>query len=322
MLPVAYRLAGVVLGVLTRVEITDYQSLQRAEIPLGRLTVVTGPSNSGKSAVIRAIRLLAFNARGTAYIRTGAKSCKVVAGGESWVVGIVRSITRGKDAYRLANGGDPQTYTKLAGGVPDDITKALQLEDLNFAGQLDPPYLLTEAGTGIARTLGELTNVSMVFKAAAEAGRLRKGLVQELKAAQARLEALTAEAVQYRGIGERRRAVIQAEELAEAAREKGSRVQRLRVLAGRVRAEQAAVAQASQALADQAPPSLALAEELAARLARVRELIAERDQAQADVVRYRDRVSGAERAEQEAHDAVHEALAAAGQCPMCGQAVA
>jgi len=321
-LPGAYHLADVVQGVLTRVEITDYQSLKRAAVPLGRFTVVTGPSNSGKSAVIRALRLLAFNARGTSYIRTGATSCKVVAGGEGWVAGIVRSVTRGKDAYRLANGGDPQTYTKLAGSVPDDITKALQLEDLNFAGQLDSPYLLTEAGTGIARTLGELTNVSMVFRAAGEAGRLRKGLAQELKAAQARLKALAAQAEQYRGIGERRRAVIQAEELAEAAREKAARLTRLRTLAARVRAEQAAAEQARRALNDRELPSLKRAEEMAARLARLRELLADRDQAASDVVVYRDRVRDAERAEQEAHGAVHDALAAAGQCPMCGQVVA
>jgi excinuclease UvrABC ATPase subunit len=55
---------------LSSVDIRDYQSqsIASARIPPGKLAVVTEPTGSGKSAVIRA-RLLAFNARGTDYIR-------------------------------------------------------------------------------------------------------------------------------------------------------------------------------------------------------------------------------------------------------------
>ncbi len=59
---------------LSSVDIRDYQSqsqsqsIASARIPPGKLAVVTEPTGSGKSAVIRE-RLLAFNARGTDYIR-------------------------------------------------------------------------------------------------------------------------------------------------------------------------------------------------------------------------------------------------------------
>lgn len=56
---------------LTSVEIENFQSVRRARLELGRFTVVTGATGSGKSAVLRAIRLLAFNARGTSYIMRG-----------------------------------------------------------------------------------------------------------------------------------------------------------------------------------------------------------------------------------------------------------
>jgi DNA repair protein SbcC/Rad50 len=308
--------------VLTRIEITDYQSLRRACVPLGRFTVVTGPTGSGKSAVIRALRLLAFNARGAAYIRTGTSLCKVVAGGEDWVAGIQRSVTRGRDGYRLALGTETaQTYTKLGGGVPDDILKVLGLTELNFASQFDSPYLLTLSGTETARVLGELTNVTLVFTAAAEAGRRRKELSRDLKAAQGRVEQLAVEAARFQGLGARRAAVVRAGELAEAARDKAARAQRLRLLVTRVRTEQAGLEQARQVVADHALPALDSIEQAAARLSRLRQLAGESRQAAADVVLYGERVRAAERAEQDAHEAVHAALAAAGQCPMCGQDV-
>ncbi len=68
---------------------------------------MTGPTGSGKSAVIRALRLLAFNARGTDYIRQGQSSCRVlvVAEYEAVAAAIVRGAGRGHDYYALDAGG-------------------------------------------------------------------------------------------------------------------------------------------------------------------------------------------------------------------------
>ena len=84
----------------------------------------------------------------------------------------------------------------------------LRLGPLNFAGQLDGPYLLGAAGTEIAQTLGSLTNVSMLFRAAVEAGRVRKGAERDAKGAEGRLEALAraAAGVDRRPAGGRHRA--------------------------------------------------------------------------------------------------------------------
>ena len=43
---------------LERLEVKDYQSLADIDIPLGRFTVIVGPSGNGKSALIRALRAL------------------------------------------------------------------------------------------------------------------------------------------------------------------------------------------------------------------------------------------------------------------------
>ena len=68
---------------LTGLRIVNYQSHKRTDVPLGLFTVITGPSNVGKSSMIRAGSLAARNASGTSYIRVGAKSCAVILTGVS-----------------------------------------------------------------------------------------------------------------------------------------------------------------------------------------------------------------------------------------------
>ena len=222
-------------------EIAGYQSLRKARIELGALTVIEGPSNSGKSALVRALVMLARNARGTAYISTGMTTCTVTAGSadEGWVLRLTRSTARGKDAYRLrilqggvagARAPAAAEFTKLQGGVPDEASELLRLGDLNIARQPDPPFLLTESGRDVAAVLGRLTNVSMVLAAAAEAGRRRKQAARDLKGADARLAELREQAQEFAGLGDRRRAIGRAEAALETAQGLAAQLEQLRGL--------------------------------------------------------------------------------------------
>jgi exonuclease SbcC len=311
---------------LTKVEIRNYQSLSSAAVPLGGLTVVTGPNGSGKSAVLRALELLARNARGTSYITEAEKTCSVAAGNGDWITCITRSnAPRGKNEYVTAvrAGGQWEKFrdTKLGGQVPERVTELLGLTDLNFARQLDPPYLLTEPGTAIARKLGDLTNVSLVFGAAAEANRRRKQYERDLKAARDRRDALMAEAQEFAGLGERRTACSAAETALERLQALAVRRDRLHVLTGRLEAAEAAAGEARAEARRQAPPSLAALDVLAVRRGRLRELAADLQAAGSDAARCTVIAARARQEEQAARDALHAALVKAGRCPTCGSAV-
>jgi exonuclease SbcC len=326
----ALRLREEVL-VLTQVDVQDFQSLRKLSIKLGKFTVVTGPTGSGKSAVLRAIRLLAFNARGTSYITRGAKSCKAASGDQeqAWAVGIERGVSRGKDCYRVSQLPDPcpdgsqdppqvDTYTKLGGEVPPDVAHLLQLTELNFAAQFDRPFLLDSSGGEIARVLGRLTNVTLLFDAAREASRRRLEIMGDLRRAEANLAGLTEAAQRFRGMHERRAAVWDAEDALERAHHLTVRLDRLEVLTDRLEAAQEALERA-------VPPEVPSAErldELVVRLGWIRGLqraFESHKLAAQDAMRQVQHAADAERA---AHDRLHEVLAAAGQCPTCGQAVA
>jgi DNA repair ATPase RecN len=312
--------------VLTHIEIENFQSLRQVSIGLGRFTVVTGATGSGKSAVIRAARHLAFNARGTGYITRGAKSCKVTVGGQDgdgWAVRLERGAGRGKDCYRLHRGpvlreNPGEVFAKLAGGVPEQVTDALQLSELNFAAQFDRPFLLDSSGGEAARVLGKLTNVTLLFEAARECSRRRLEVMGDLKRAEAELARLTEEAQRFRGMRGRQEAVSEAEEALERVQDTEARLGRLRALTARLEAAEAALERAAP---PQVPDGSRL-EELAGRLDRARSLYAQLDGAVLAMEGARFAVSEAGAAERAAHERLHQVLAEAGQCPTCGQDVA
>lgn len=309
---------------ITAVAIRNWQSLRAVDLTLGRFTVVVGASNSGKTAFIRALRAAANNPRRRGYITRGAKSATVAVRTEQHEIVYERAETTA--LYRLrATGGDfGEPFTDLAGTVPEQITAALGIpgaaagQSLHIAGQFDPPFLLTESGAVVARTLGDLTNVTVIFKAVGEANRRRTALAGTLKTRQRDLDATRAQARTFADLPAQLTAVDTAELAAAGAQQLAGRLTRLRRATDSLQVAETVL---TRAAVPTVPPDTGLltAVERRARFlvimrtlrtatAAVTTASAALDQADADV--------GA------LHGELHQALAAAGTCPTCGQHVA
>lgn len=315
---------------LTDIEVEGFQSLRKLSLRLGKLTVITGATGSGKSAVIRAVRLAAFNAKGNAFITRGERVCQAGLGAqdEDWFAVITRGITRGKDAYRIARkapGGvldssaSVEEFTKLAGGVPEEVTACHRLTELNFAAQFDTPFLLSQSAGEIARTLGRLTNVTLLFEAARECSTRRQRLTRQLTQRQADLERLNNEARRFVHLPARRNAVQAAEAaLQEAQRADvkattlAAHLSRLEVAQGRLEATAAAVPQV---------PDLAALEALSARHSRLAGLLGAADEAHVQAGRYHIVSASARQSASQAEADLQALLVSAGRCPTCGQPV-
>lgn len=221
---------------ISHISIRDFQSLARVDMPLAPFTVIVGPSSSGKSAFTRALKTLTSNARGSSFISTWAKTCRIEAEFTdstptgSVLRGSVR-LTRGSttesNAYEILPPEDqpnaPESrFTKLGGAVPEEITQFLRIpasSDLHFASQFDKPYLLDASAADVARTLANLTNVHTVFAAAREANRTRLATNATLKTRRSDLEGVQARFPEFKALKGQMAALNDAEDRLAAARD-------------------------------------------------------------------------------------------------------
>jgi DNA repair ATPase RecN len=304
---------------LVALDIENYQALGSAGLELGQFTVVTGPTGAGKSAVIRALRLAVFNQKGTSFIRHGQKSCKVMlADSDGLALVLVRG---GRDAYVLDVLGEQKTFTKLGGQVPAEIAELLNFSELNFAGQFDRPYLLDSSGGQIARMLGKLTNVDLVFEAARRGYAQKQEMARRLRSTQAELEQLTEQAERYADLPARLAAMAEAEKHAETCQRGRERMARLFALMKDAVNGAEAVAEARGGVQAVQPPSLDTLDSLVARRDRLGDLLYEALQARNAIVSAEAIIGALREQEITAHDQVHDALVEAGTCPTCGLAV-
>jgi exonuclease SbcC len=126
------------------------------------LNVLTGPNNTGKSAVVEALRCLAENPIPKHVIRHGAKEARVTAELDDGTR--VAWIRKPKYAvYELTPPGaaEPQTYAKFGRTPPEDVLAALRLDrvpvegaeediDVHLGNQREPVFLLGKPGSVMA----------------------------------------------------------------------------------------------------------------------------------------------------------------------------
>jgi exonuclease SbcC len=305
--------------VISQISIKDFQSIAKADLELGRFTVVVGPSSSGKSALLRAIRLLANNGRGHAFVRQGQRTTTVSAQvGEAQV-----TLTRGDGVgeYRISRGGQVAVFTKLGGSVPQEVGAVLGIEPkdaLHFAGQFDRPFLLDETGAEVARVLGDLTKVSLIFAAAREASRRRGGVNARLRTRESDLGRLRADLVRFKDLPAKVAAQGKAETALALVRELQGRLGLLDSLSTDLQVAAVAQGQAEAALGapvgDFGPVQASWD-----AFDRFRSLVVEINAYQrAGAVLEVEAVEAGQEIERLEAE-YHELLSEAGTCPVCGQ---
>ena len=171
---------------LTKVTLKNFQSHKHTELELGKLTLFTGGSNSGKSAALRAIIGLLRNDAVDSFVTwDGSKQLEVTfefddGNKVTWIKG------GGANDYVLETPlGETHTYQKVgAGVVPEEVAEVLRLTPLvmedgkkshvNVHAQLESPFLISGTAGEAARMLGELTAASKIFTAVSEGNRRTK----------------------------------------------------------------------------------------------------------------------------------------------------
>lgn len=300
---------------LSHIHIRNFQSLHDVSLDLKPLTVIVGPSSSGKSAVTRAIGTLTSNRRGTAFITHGENQTVIKAKTDRGTVALLRGR---RDEYVIIPEDRPElqkSFTKLGGNTPEEVSEFIGIpakDPLNYSSQFDMPYLLTSSAAEVARTLGELTNVSVVFDAAREANRRRLQAAGVLKTRSSDLEKLLAGLENFSSLEEDLRTAEQCQGLLEHARELEKKFLRLSEIL-------AEVEEIPEVPSPKKIPSSEEAEQAAKKLATVSRLIEElRTATEAEEAAKKKRKTEKKKVAL-AEEAYVEALRQAGTCPTCGQ---
>lgn len=300
---------------LDSLDVRNFQSLKSVHLDLGRLTVIVGDSNCGKSALIRSIQALASNVRGASVVTHGAKLASISASSESSKVTLEKG--EGHGSYRLISVDGEKEFTKLAGEVPAEISSSLGLDpvrdglSLNFASQHDPPFLLTTTGSSVARTLGELTKVSTVLEAVREANRQRSSSASELKLRTSDLEAVSKSLSVLDSLKSRKAAVLEVERLLAEVAELTTAIDSL---------HEAVVVSEKSDYEVVEPFDIGPALQQYQGLASLIELLTALQTADAEVRLSDSRLSKAFQLSIDLEVALHYELREAGTCPTCGQA--
>lgn len=142
---------------IKRIEITNFMSHEHTVIePAAGLTVLVGPNNCGKSAIVAALQILCHNENSTYVLRHGERECSVkVETDDGHVVEWRRKIA---PSYII----DGQTFDRLRGsGLPEELHKVLRLPrvdagsdadfDVHFGAQKSPIFLLGGSAANAAR---------------------------------------------------------------------------------------------------------------------------------------------------------------------------
>lgn len=332
---------------IRRIELVNFMSHEHTVIePSDGLTVLVGPNNCGKSAVVAALQILAHNENSTYVMRHGATETRVTVWTDDGHEVEWRRKRSGGPSYTV----DGRLFDRLGGSVPEEVRRALRLEkvsaggdgsapefDLHFGEQKSPVFLIDGSAQQAAQFFASSSDAAKLVQMQSrhrekvrDARRDRQKALEEAAALEETLSALEPVSAIEAAVGD-------AEGLHAGIVELENRMAAAAAVASRMRetareAEQAG-AEAAALETIPAPPALADTGAAARLIADIRRVAAERDRAAAvrdaaagveappvlsdpsELERLAARIAAAEREalRQQQRAAVFEALAAAPQ---------
>lgn len=177
---------------LKTIILNNFQSHKHTVLDFNEgLNVVIGPSDTGKSAIIRAIKWVLYNEpSGDYFIRQGENEVSVTLI-FSDNTKIKRYRSKSKNQYILYdNLGEEIKYEGFGLGVPEEIIEKIGIEKIyldseesnliNLGEQLEGPFLLSEKTSTRASAIGRLIGVNIIDDALKETLRdLRNSSIQK-----------------------------------------------------------------------------------------------------------------------------------------------
>lgn len=144
---------------INRIQIKNFQSHKESDLQLHPgVNVIVGTSDSGKTAVLRALKWLVWN-------RPGGDSFRSTWGGKTEVIihtedehGISRTKDKGVNQYAM----DTEIFNAFGTDVPKEIKDVLNISDINLQQQMDSPFLLTSSPGEVAKHFNKIAHLDQI----------------------------------------------------------------------------------------------------------------------------------------------------------------
>jgi exonuclease SbcC len=163
-------------------KILNFQSHEKSKLDFSTgVNVIVGTSDSGKTAIIRALRWLIWNRPSGDAIRSNwGGGCTVIVDTEEDDI-----VVRGKDktdTYQLSRSGGKSLVFKAFGtSVPQEIADLLKINEINLQGQLDAPFLLSSSPGEVAQHFNKVARLDKIDKATGNINSAIRELTADIK---------------------------------------------------------------------------------------------------------------------------------------------
>jgi len=147
---------------VSALRIQNFQVHEETKVRLSpKVTTIVGPTDVGKSAIVRALKWLCFNRpSGQAFLRRGKKWIRVSAKVDGKV--LLREKGKGKNEYRV----DKRKLKAIGTQVPRDVGDVLKVSPtINFQNQLDAPFWLSLTPGQVSKELNSVVDLGVIDRA-------------------------------------------------------------------------------------------------------------------------------------------------------------
>lgn len=189
-----------------------------------QVTTIVGPTDSGKSSIIRAFQWLALNEpRGTDFVREGTTKATVVLR----IDGRKLKRIRGKrGAYFL----DGQKFAAFGARVPDEVLALLNLGMINFQGQHDAAYWFSQSPGYVSRQLNQIVDLGVIDTTLANLADMLRSTRAEARVVDDRLRAAKKERATLKPAKEAAKDLVRVEKLEAKSEHEAERRRTLQAL--------------------------------------------------------------------------------------------
>ena len=153
---------------INNIKINNFQSHKDTELDFHTgMNVIIGQSDSGKTAILRALDLVIINKpSGSAFVSDGEDTTVVAVTLDSGLV-IRREKGNKINSYftELEDGTEVLEFKAFKADPPEEIAGLLNIDSINIQRQHDAPFLLSKSPGEVARYLNQIAGIDKIDSA-------------------------------------------------------------------------------------------------------------------------------------------------------------